>query len=213
MKMRSQTAGRLVAMTFAMFCFGFLHADVASAATYYVATNGNDANPGTQSQPFQTVQKGISVLQAGDTLYLRGGTYAATIDVNRQTIPAGTSWSSPVTIASYPNETAILSPTSGSVILNLAYSTVRYIIFDRLVVDGSRLTGGAYDGTSHNWGVSILYGAHHIRFQNGQIRNVNGVNVALYGDSNDASYAAYTRDHQHTDIWRRIARTLHFKCE
>ena len=63
MKMRLQTAGRLVAMTFAMFCFGFLHADVASAATYYVATNGNDANPGTQSQPFQTVQKGISVLQ------------------------------------------------------------------------------------------------------------------------------------------------------
>ena len=79
MKMRSQTAGRLVAMTFAMFCFAFLHADVVSAATYYVATNGSDSNPGTQSQPFQTVQKGLSVLQAGDTLYLRGGTYAATM--------------------------------------------------------------------------------------------------------------------------------------
>ena len=96
-----------------------------------------------------------------------------------------------MTIASYPNETAILSPTSGTFIVGLGDATIKYIIFDRLVLDGSRLTGGTYDGTSHNWGVSILMGAHHIRFQNGEIRNVDGVNVAIYGGDNGAPYPAY----------------------
>src|SRR5262249_45232346 len=43
--------------------------------TYYVATNGNDSNPGTISQPFRTIKKGIGILNAGDTLYIRSGTY------------------------------------------------------------------------------------------------------------------------------------------
>ncbi len=46
-----------------------------SAATYYVATNGSDSNPGTISQPWLTIQKGFSSIAAGDILYIRGGTY------------------------------------------------------------------------------------------------------------------------------------------
>lgn len=47
----------------------------AQHTTRYVATNGNDSNPGTIAQPFLTWQKGISVTDAGDTLYIRGGVY------------------------------------------------------------------------------------------------------------------------------------------
>jgi hypothetical protein len=43
--------------------------------TYYVATNGNDNNPGTLSQPWATWQKGFNSISQGDTLYIRGGTY------------------------------------------------------------------------------------------------------------------------------------------
>ncbi|HOZ84338.1 MAG TPA: right-handed parallel beta-helix repeat-containing protein [Niabella sp.] len=46
-----------------------------SAATYYVATNGSDTNPGTISEPFATINKVQSVIAAGDTAYFRGGTY------------------------------------------------------------------------------------------------------------------------------------------
>jgi hypothetical protein len=46
--------------------------------TYYVATNGNDGNAGTYSQPFATLQKGMDMLSAGDTLYVRGGNYSPT---------------------------------------------------------------------------------------------------------------------------------------
>src|SRR5262249_20198687 len=48
---------------------------LAAAADYYVATTGNDSNPGTLDQPFATLQKGVNVALPGDTVYIRGGTY------------------------------------------------------------------------------------------------------------------------------------------
>lgn len=45
------------------------------AATYYVATTGNDGNPGTSSLPWRTVAYAASKMVAGDTTYVKGGTY------------------------------------------------------------------------------------------------------------------------------------------
>ncbi|HEY3255894.1 MAG TPA: hypothetical protein VGJ91_18175, partial [Polyangiaceae bacterium] len=50
----------------------------AHAADYYVATTGSDANAGTLAAPFATLQKGADVAVAGDTVYIRGGTYSIT---------------------------------------------------------------------------------------------------------------------------------------
>ena len=36
---------------------------------YFVATTGNDANPGTQSQPWRTIGKAAQTAKAGDTVY------------------------------------------------------------------------------------------------------------------------------------------------
>lgn len=47
----------------------------ASAAVYYVAVNGNDANPGNMAGPFATIQKAQAVVNPGDTVYIRGGIY------------------------------------------------------------------------------------------------------------------------------------------
>jgi hypothetical protein len=41
----------------------------------YVATNGDDNNPGTLAQPWQTIQKAVKTVVAGDTIYVRGGQY------------------------------------------------------------------------------------------------------------------------------------------
>lgn len=46
------------------------------SAVYYVDTQGNNAWPGTLSQPFASLQKGHDAAAAGDTVYIRGGTYA-----------------------------------------------------------------------------------------------------------------------------------------
>jgi Protein of unknown function (DUF1565) len=53
-----------------------LFASSANAATYYVATTGNDTNPGTPAQPFRTIGKGITaVAMDGDTILVADGTY------------------------------------------------------------------------------------------------------------------------------------------
>ena len=48
---------------------------ITLSTNYYVSPNGNDNNPGTLSQPFQTIQKGIDVALAGDTVFIMEGTY------------------------------------------------------------------------------------------------------------------------------------------
>jgi hypothetical protein len=45
----------------------------------YIATNGNDANPGTLAQPFKTIQKCASVATPGTACLIRAGTYRETV--------------------------------------------------------------------------------------------------------------------------------------
>jgi hypothetical protein len=47
----------------------------AFSATFYVAPAGNDAHSGTIQQPFLTIQRAQAAVAAGDTVYIRGGTY------------------------------------------------------------------------------------------------------------------------------------------
>jgi len=50
----------------------------AEAADYYVSPTGSDSNAGSMAAPFATLQKGNDVAAAGDTVWLRGGTYQNT---------------------------------------------------------------------------------------------------------------------------------------
>ena len=45
------------------------------ATTWYVATNGSDAFAGSSNAPFATIRRAQTAASAGDTVYLRGGTY------------------------------------------------------------------------------------------------------------------------------------------
>ena len=45
------------------------------AATYYVAPTGSNSNPGTETQPWQTVAYAVNTMVAGDATYVRGGLY------------------------------------------------------------------------------------------------------------------------------------------
>ncbi|RXK61788.1 DUF1565 domain-containing protein [Lacibacter luteus] len=62
-------------MKFIAVFIGLLSCAVSHASVFYVATNGNDANPGTKEKPLQSIQKAQSLVSAGDTVYIRGGTY------------------------------------------------------------------------------------------------------------------------------------------
>ena len=45
------------------------------AADYYMSVSGDDSNPGTIKKPFASIQQANKILKAGDTLFIRGGTY------------------------------------------------------------------------------------------------------------------------------------------
>jgi len=47
----------------------------AAAASYFVATDGQDANVGSIEKPFATIQRAQQAAAPGDTVFIRGGTY------------------------------------------------------------------------------------------------------------------------------------------
>ncbi len=107
----------------------------AHATDYYVATDGSDSNAGTMDAPFATLQKGESVAAAGDTVYIRGGTYKVTTPANSGAginfSKSGTSDTKQIRYWAYPGETPVFDFT------NLVISTSGYTM--GLVVTGSYL--------------------------------------------------------------------------
>jgi hypothetical protein len=79
--------------------------DASSAPAFYVSTAGNDANDGSLAAPWRTIGFAVHQLQAGDTLYVRGGRYDNERNIT-WTCP-GTE-EAPVTIKNYPGEHPII---------------------------------------------------------------------------------------------------------
>jgi hypothetical protein len=55
------------------YCGTFPQASIA--ATFYVATTGNDSHPGTAAQPWATLQRAANVVNPGDRVVVRAGNY------------------------------------------------------------------------------------------------------------------------------------------
>lgn len=81
----------------------------ANAATYYVATTGNNSNDGSEATPWLTIQKATTTMVAGDTTYVRGGTYDTTGEIRFGV--TGTS-SAPIKLLNYPGELPIINYTT-----------------------------------------------------------------------------------------------------
>ena len=113
-------------------------------AEYYLAPDGDDANPGTESQPFGTLQTLLSSLSAGDTGYARGGTYYPTgyADGSAQEGTSG----SPIRLEGYPGEDPVFdfgNDTYGGFRLwNCAYWELRNFTVRNAPSYGVYLFGG-----------------------------------------------------------------------
>lgn len=79
----------------------------AAAETYYVATTGDDSDPGTEAQPWATVVKAASTMVAGDTTYVKSGTYVGTVRFSR----SGTQ-TAPIRLLNYPGHTPKIQATT-----------------------------------------------------------------------------------------------------
>ena len=105
------------------------------AAILYVAPNGSDGATGTINSPLRTPARAVSLASAGDTIYLRAGTYTLT-----QTLVVGKNG---VIISSYSGEAAALagSTTDTTNLLNMLYVTGNDV---QLI--GLEIQGGSYYG-------------------------------------------------------------------
>jgi MYXO-CTERM domain-containing protein len=143
--------------------------DSAQANTYYVApTGGSDTNAGTEAAPFATVGKAQTTASAGDTVLIRGGTFAfsgsGTVGVAFS--KSGTA-SAPINYFAYPGEIPVfdltnLTPSNRVTGLDVHCS---YIHLRGLGVMGVH----QYQSGQDSWGVRI-------QGNNNVIENVNSHN-------------------------------------
>lgn len=163
-----------------------------SGATYYVATSGSNGNPGTIGSPWATWQWGFDHINAGDVLYIRGGTYT----------PSGTSGGgfynavyvskdgtagSPYTVSAYGTEVPILDCSN---ITNSGYT------HNGIYLDGAdywHLTGltviYAQQYAAHMWGIGIrLNGSSNCTIEKCNAHHNQGPGFMTRGYCNEALF-------------------------
>jgi hypothetical protein len=78
------------------------------AADYYISPTGNNAGNGAIGAPWATFDYAIDQLNPGDTLHVRGGTYALNSRIQIRSDEGGTE-SAPIRIWAYENESPVLN--------------------------------------------------------------------------------------------------------
>jgi Concanavalin A-like lectin/glucanases superfamily/Purple acid Phosphatase, N-terminal domain/Protein of unknown function (DUF1565) len=151
-----------------------LFCQAASATTYYVATNGNNGNPGTSISPFLTVQRGVDAAGAGDTIIVRNGTYGSN-GVGSSGFPvyinkAGTA-SAPITLKAENKLGAVLGcQLDCHSYINLLDGAAYWVIQD------FDITGGYWAGI---WANSA---AHHYTLRGNHLHHIgNRYDTSDYG--------------------------------
>ena len=140
----------------------------AAATNYYVSrSSGHDANSGTFNRPFATINKGLAVARAGDTVLVRGGTYSELLKFPN----GGGSHTNRLVLRAYDGETVtVLKPTAGPHLIRVPYVTIENIIFD----------GRYFDDDI----VEIRTGGDGCVLRHCEVKNTQQEGVELYSVSN-----------------------------
>ncbi len=156
----------------------------------YVATNGEDSNPGTMEKPLRTIQHAADMAKPGDTVYVRGGSYCQQLAVK----VSGNAEQGFITFQSRPGEHAVLDggcltpegESSMVLLTNVSFVRVQGLEIRNLRTSDYRSVPGGirvFGGGSH---IEILHNdVHHIE-QNSthQLRpgsGANGFGISVYG--------------------------------
>jgi len=152
----------------------------AGAAEYYLAPGGNDAAPGSMDAPFATLQKAVSVAAAGDTVWIRGGTYQittpATSGAGVNFTKSGTSDSSRIKYWAYPGEHPLFD-FSKMTVSTTGYTHGFVIAASYLHFKGLKICCVPMNTSSNN-GVAVTSGGYDI-FEQLDMHHNNGNGIFI----------------------------------
>jgi len=122
----------------------FIYSKELSAETFYVSTSGSDSNSGSLASPFRTIRSGLSRLNSGDTLVIRGGTYSEGIPYFA--IPSGLDDLRHTSVQGAPGERVILTGAGpNSDVIEI--TPRQYVTIDNLELVGG-MDGGSGEATN-----------------------------------------------------------------
>jgi len=148
----------------------------AYCSTYFVDPNGNDSNSGDINHPFQTIPHAVGVVVAGDTIYLRGGTYAYSGSSTAITLPSksGSSATNRCSLIGYNGERPLLDfnamtgTSADGLKINGSYWYVKGLDCRAAPHNGIKISGGNYNIVefcrsyeNRNSGVQLASGASY----------------------------------------------------
>ncbi len=148
----------------------------------FVATDGSDRNPGTQEQPFRTLNHGVTGLLPGGYLWVGPGLYEEEL---RDVIPSGLSWDEPVTVRGLPGPRPTLRPPADRQrVLFFSNADTHHIVVSDLILDAINVD---WDVVKITLGGESTENAHHIRLKRLEVMNSkgNGILVGCPSDGNE----------------------------
>ena len=128
---------------------------------FYVSTTGLDNNSGTLTSPWKTIAKAANTLTAGQTAYVRGGTYKESITIKN----SGTVGKY-ITIAAYPTETPIMDGTGINAFNLINISNKSYVKISGLSIQNSSV------------GIAAS-GSNNLVLENNKLYNFNNPAISL----------------------------------
>jgi hypothetical protein len=156
------------------------------ANAHYVSTSGNNANPGTSTSPWRTIQYAAGKASAGDTVYIRGGTYNESVTVE----VSGSSTGGYITFQSYPGETAILDGTGLTVPTSGNNGLVNIVDHSYIKIVGLEIRNYVASNTSQvPVGIWISGASNNIQILSNHIHNI--ANIAHSGNANALGLGVY----------------------
>lgn len=152
--------------------------------TYYVATNGNDANNGSLDAPFASIQKSFDLVQPGEAVEIAGGIYG--ISQPLRLLNKSATQANPIIISG--KNTPVLRWTGGLVSDFDGVVTVRnsqYVTVRGLRIENSWLFGLLAQKTDHTTfenNTVVISVASGIAFLNGSNAVVRGNDLSGFCD-------------------------------
>ncbi|KAK1979817.1 pectate lyase L [Colletotrichum cereale] len=167
-----------------LYNFIFAILPVVLAADLYVAPTGSDSAAGTLAAPLKSIQIAVDKAIAGDTIYLRAGTYSPTANI--QITKSGTA-AKPYTLTAYSNEAVVIdgealpgTPAALDASLPNADRGANYWKFYRLTIINGPYGVYLRDGSNHYFESIVTHDNYETGFQmQGALSN----NQVVYLDS------------------------------